>query len=240
MQLVKNAMPVRVVVFDYDGTLVDSNAIKREAYRRLFSEGPFHDNLLAAVLDRNPAGTRHDIIGDMLAAMHPSTANAEFLRKERERLAAQYDRVATEGAATCAERPGAGAGLAFLAGRRPLYLLSTTPEESLRRIVARRGWTAFFRVVRGAPCCKAGELRTFATAEGVRCDEVLMVGDSEADRKAALDAGTDFLHMAEGMTMEAVFARIGMAMPVSGRAECGGSERCSVQGRMAASTTGRS
>ncbi len=201
-------MSVRVIVFDYDGTLVDSNAIKRGAYRPLFPPGARQDDLLAAVLEDNPAGTRCDIIREMLIRGATAVQEADSIHRQVEALAGRYDQIATEGAATCPERPGAGAGLAWLADRYPLYLLSATPEKSLQGIVSRRGWTGFFRVVRGAPCVKSEELRAMAAAEGVSCGEVLMVGDSDMDHQAARDAGTAYFHMESGMAMDVLLNQL--------------------------------
>jgi len=208
MELVTDSMAIRVIVFDYDGTLVDSNAIKREAYRPLFPAGQRYDDLLAAVLEQNPAGTRRDIIREILMCTGASAAMADSLDYQVEELAEQYDQIATEGAISCEERPGVSTGLAFLSDRYPLYLLSATPESSLHRIVSAREWSSFFRIVRGMPCCKADELRAFAVEEGVQCEEILMVGDSALDSQAALEAGSEFLFMSDGMSMDVVLKRL--------------------------------
>ena len=200
-------MSPQVIVFDYDGTLVASNAIKREAFSAIFAG---QETVVSDVLRRNPSGTRWDTIrASLLESDARLATQTETLKVKVEELALQYDRIATEGAATCPERPGASEGLEWLKGKLPLYLLSATPQPSLECIVARRGWTTCFRAVRGVPAAtKADVLKEFAAAENVHVRDVLMVGDSEIDRDAAYAAGTAYIHMEDGMTMQDLLCRL--------------------------------
>jgi len=195
---------IRVIVFDYDGTLVDSNSIKRDAYRSLFPQNKAFYELLDIVLEDVPAGSRYDIIREMLTRSFAENWYPDKLAAEVERLAKCYDSIATEGAAICPERPGATKLLELLAQEYPLYLLSTTLEESLRYIAKRRNWTHFFKLIRGFPCNKALELKAFAKAENIKISEVLMVGDSELDMNAAEKAGSQFLYLREKTSIREV------------------------------------
>lgn len=200
-------MNIRVIVFDYDGTLVYSNAIKREAYRPLFPPGARYDMMVAQVQDDLPAGTRFDLIREMLLREgEPHTPSG--LEEKISTLANRYDQIASEGAATCAEREGATATLSALSKQLPLHLLSATWEPSLVKIIARRGWTQYFRSIRGAPCDKAVELLSIAAREKCRTEEILMVGDSDMDRSAAERARCQYLGMQDGDTMGVVIDRL--------------------------------
>jgi phosphoglycolate phosphatase-like HAD superfamily hydrolase len=199
---------IRVIVFDYDGTLVDSNLIKRDAYRSLFQQDEKFDKLLDVVLESMPAGGRYDIIREMLIRSSRKKWYPDKLSIEVERLAKSYDHIATEGAAICPERPGATILLEQLVQEYPLYILSTTLEESLRYIVKRRNWTRFFKLIRGYPCDKALELKAFAKTENIEISELLMVGDSELDRKAAQIAGSQFLYLKEKTSIHKVLSRL--------------------------------
>jgi phosphoglycolate phosphatase-like HAD superfamily hydrolase len=75
----------------------------------------------------------------------------------------------------------------------PLYVLSATPEEPLRRIVERRGWTGYFQDVLGRPGSKAEHLRAVLTREGIAGGDLLMVGDGKRDVDAARHVGTRFI-----------------------------------------------
>ncbi|WP_031386706.1 HAD family hydrolase [Desulfonatronum thiodismutans] len=202
-------MSIRVIVFDYDGTLVFSNEIKRRAYWDIFQHEGVSHQLVAEVLADFPNGSRFDIIRNILVHHHKGALFAEQLESEVNRFAGAYDRIATEGAATCLERLGASEELNMLSQRYPLYLLSATLETSLKSIVQRRGWERFFRLVRGFPCEKADELLTIARLEQVDISSVLMVGDSDMDRDAASSAGARYCQFDDATPMSAVRARLG-------------------------------
>ncbi|WP_446011741.1 HAD family hydrolase [Candidatus Electrothrix sp.] len=193
-------MRYRVVVFDYDGTLVMSNDIKRDAYFRAIPE---YGNILDTVLRMNPGDTRREIIRKVLLSIDPDWAMGEELSSRIEEVAERYDIIATKGASECPERSGATACLKRLSEHVPLYLLSATQQDSLERIVDYREWRSFFQRVVGVTVSeKAGMLKSFAVEQYVHMDDILMVGDSDFDRDAACSAGAAYFHMASGNTMQ--------------------------------------
>ena len=43
-------MSIKVIVFDFDGTLIDSNQLKHDAYYKLFPSDGFHKEIITEVL----------------------------------------------------------------------------------------------------------------------------------------------------------------------------------------------
>lgn len=197
-------MPIRVIVFDYDGTLVFSNEIKRQAFWDIFSAEQVVDQLLRETIDDMPGGSRFDIIRSVLIRLHEGQLSPEDLDAEVMRLAGEYDRIATKGAATCRERPGVTRMLTALEKSYSLHLLSATWEPSLLHIIDQRNWSKFFKSIRGFPCDKADELAVIARQEGVLMPEILMVGDSAIDQDAAERAGTHFLLVDEQTSPQSI------------------------------------
>lgn len=180
---------IQVVVFDYDGTLVQSNEVKKAAYRPLFPPGKTYDGWLAAALKKYPVGPRTAVIHDVLENAQWPSADPAGRSLHIKALLRQYDHQATQGAARCAIRPGALRVLRELRGKCALYLLSATPQASLERIVDERQWRQFFKKIYGWPNDKADCLKQIAAMEGVRVGDVLMVGDHPTDADAAERAG---------------------------------------------------
>ncbi|NYT06561.1 MAG: HAD family hydrolase, partial [Methanomicrobiales archaeon] len=74
----------------------------------------------------------------------------------------------------------------------PLYVVSATPEEEIRRIVSSRGLDSYFSGVYGSPGTKAAAIGTILAGEGVPPSSALFVGDAVNDLEAAQATGVRF------------------------------------------------
>jgi len=180
---------IRCIAFDFDGTLVESNPIKRDAYYAVFASVPGSAAVLEHVIRANPEADRHGIVHETRRALEDCGARS---LPSAEELVRAYGRLCEEGVSQCAPVPGAVAALRALAPCYPLYIASATPEAPLRRVVARRGWAGFFRAVLGRPATKTENLRTIAAREGIGPEALLLVGDGPPDRRAARTFGCRF------------------------------------------------
>jgi phosphoglycolate phosphatase len=188
---------IRCVAFDFDGTLVDSNAIKRQAYFEAARREDPSGQLVAAVLAERPEGDRHEV----LRAVAQRVAEAALLEprcveETAARLIAAYTALVEAGQAERPERTGATSALLALGATRPLYVNSATPVDSLRRAVVRRGWRGRFRDVLGRPPDKVANLRLVLAREKMVPAEVAMVGDQQRDLDAARAVGCAFVAVA--------------------------------------------
>ncbi len=181
---------IRCVVFDFDGTLVESNPIKRGTYFEILAETPGSGAVVETVLRENPGADRHRV----LACAHEvlSSRGASPL-PPLEALVDAYSRICEERVAACPPLPGALETLESLRATHALSLDSATPTEALERVIEKRGWRNFFRGVLGGPVSKLDNLRSIAQREGVAAGEMAYVGDGPADREAAATFGCRFL-----------------------------------------------
>jgi len=193
-------MGIRSIVFDFDGTLIDSNPLKAKAYFQLFPADPRHARIIVEVLSELFEQSRYVILEEILRRLGIKGKEA---RNERViNLAKRYNDMVLAGAKTCPEKPGAEESLKKLDQIYTLFVSSTTPEASLKEIIRFRRWEGYFRGVFGYPHEKKDTLRRILASEKLKGDQVLVVGDGESDRKAAAENGCRFVHVGEGFCFE--------------------------------------
>lgn len=180
---------IRVIVFDFDGTLVESNRLKYEAFFRLFPDDANHKAVVRQVLAEDLEASRYVILKKILLRLKEP---ADSIAASVERLAGQYNDLVVEGAKTCPQCSGAERILRQLSADYALYLSSTTPEEPLRDIIQFRRWTQFFTTIFGYPRRKAESLREILEQQQVDPSQVLVVGDGESDHASAQEVGCEF------------------------------------------------
>ncbi len=181
---------IDAVFFDFDGVLVESNEVKIEAFRRLYE--PFGDDVVERVIAEH---IRHEGVSRVvkLERFHREFLGIALDDKGLADLAQTYSEMVEAVVVACEAVPGATEALDAWAGHCPLYVVSGTPQEELRRIAHRRGLDAYFQTVFGSPRVKPDIVGAELARIGVAADRVLFVGDSLTDFDCAQAVGTRFL-----------------------------------------------
>jgi phosphoglycolate phosphatase len=186
-------MRFRVIVFDFDGTLVDSNSLKRDAFDRVFADRPACLLALPDTLARLKNESRYEIIRSLVDGL--SGLNPDERRAEADRRTEAYSTWVEERILERARQSPADVLLPRWRSQAALYVCSLTPAEPLRRILQKAGWLSHFDAVEGHPVNKADMLRRTVSQHGMRGDQALMVGDGDGDALAAAEAGTAFFRI---------------------------------------------
>jgi len=174
---------LQAVIFDFDGTLVDSNSIKRRAFFEVAENSKIPEALMTEVLDTPELGDRTQLFRHLADRTHRSP---EWARESE----AMYTRLCDERIAAAPEIPGASKVLSALRERSiPAYLCSNTPAGPLLSVVKKRKIDGFFRRVVGGPTPKVENTRALLAADHLEPSKVLCVGDTEVDRAAAVTCG---------------------------------------------------
>ena len=178
-----------ILVFDFDGVILESADIKTRAFRELFAAHPDRVEEIVAYHEANAGISRllkfRHIYGSMLGRP---------LGPEEERaLGERFAALVIEEVVCCPFVPGALELLQAYSGRRPLFVASGTPDDELRRIVAARALTALFRGVYGAPKEKSAILEEILAMTKAPRASLLFVGDGRSDYEAAKAAGVGFV-----------------------------------------------
>jgi len=189
---------IKAIVFDFDGTLILSNDIKRDCYLAVAEDWPNGRAIVTTLLNGPPVGDRYalfDLFAQRVAAQSAHAGGHDL----RTTLADDYSRRVEDALMVCPERPGAMALLARLRAMGvPLFVNSGTPLTWLRPIVRGRGMEALFQELFGGPIRKIDNLGRICADLGVEARDILVVGDGHDDEAYALEAGCLFIPVAGG------------------------------------------
>lgn len=196
-------MMMKCVVFDFDGTLVDSNDIKRDTFFAIARRWDASDEVVADVFERWPAADRYEKTERIAEALISRGLLPEGSSRQEwaARLAEEYTTQCENAIAACDEIPGATQTLDSLKSMGfTLFVNSATPVQPLRKLLALRGWEHFFQCIYGAESSKADNLREIASQTGTKPDEIVHVGDQADDLLATEQFGCHFIAMADNDT----------------------------------------
>jgi len=186
-------MAIKVLVFDFDGTLVESNHLKYDAFFELFADDQNHVRTIRKVLSDKKEQSRFIILEEILRQL--GHIQGDQITVKVKELADRYNDLVLAGAKTCSEMPEAGDVLQSLTQQYRLYISSTTPEDPLKEIIQFRGWGHLFVDVFGYPRQKPETIQHIIKRENVGSSQVLVVGDGETDRQAAVENNCYFVHV---------------------------------------------
>jgi phosphoglycolate phosphatase-like HAD superfamily hydrolase len=189
---------LRVLILDFDGVVIESNDVKKEAFQRVFARFPEHAEAMMAFHHAHVSLSRFAKFEHLLALMGRVDDNALM-----DDIAADFSRRVLEGMMSVPLVTGAEDFLRKVTPVFPVYLASVTPDEELNLILAQRGLAHWFRDIYGCPpWTKPDAIRDVVVREKVNPGEVLLVGDSAGDQRAAQMTGVRFLARDSGLRFD--------------------------------------
>ena len=178
-------LPYRCFVFDFDGTLVQSNPIKREGFFEAAEGLSGARRELQAILSGPDPGDRHQVFEQLVERLGEGDPAA---------LTATYTRYCQDMITRCPEVPGAMDLLKFLKDdARAIFVNSGTPEDALLATVKARGYEPYFDGVFGLPTGKVENVFRALKSSAATAETCVIIGDGEPDRAAAVEIGCAFI-----------------------------------------------
>lgn len=185
-------MNVKVIVFDFDGTLILSNPLKYNSYFKIFPDNNGYKKTIKSVLDKYFEQSRYFIIRKVLELVN---FNNEAIEDEIIKLANNYNDIVVSEIGNCNERKNATEILGKLKDKYKLYINSNTPEKVLINTIKFRKWDVFFSGIFGYPRKKEETLKEILAKEKINKNEMIFIGDGKSDEVAAEKAEVNYLNI---------------------------------------------
>lgn len=178
------------IVFDFDGTLVNSNEIKSTAFREMYKS--YGEEIVRKVVDYH---TVHEGTSRLIKFKHwqEDLLGEPYSDELGEQLSRHYSGLVKEAVVKAPFCEGAYKCLKKFHHRFPLYVASGTPELEIREIVKRRNLDKFFQGVYGSPSSKKQILERILMQNNWSPKRLLMVGDALSDWEAAKQTNVCFV-----------------------------------------------
>lgn len=174
-------MRFRVIILDFDGTIVESVGIKDAAFRELFKGFPeYIDEIMAYHLSHNAT-----VRFQKFEFIYRKILNQPYNEEIKEKLSRRFSSIVFEKIVECSFVDGALEFLDYFGNVVPLYLVSMSPKGELGEILKKRGLTEYFKKVYSSSWKKVDAIEDILRREDVLPYEALFVGDAYEDFQAA-------------------------------------------------------
>lgn len=196
-----NPHPIRAVILDFDGVIVESNQEKTRAFGDLFDRYPTYRDAMMAYHMAHYSTPRMAKFEHFVYTLMGRPEDAAGVAA----MAQQFSTLVKDRVVSCPEVRGARDFLEEYSVQVPLYLASVTPLEELTEILRLRGLTRYFTEVFGDPPFRKKEAIQRVLAAGrLRPSETMFVGDAVSDYAVSEECGLEFIGRNSGLPFDGI------------------------------------
>jgi len=183
----------QVVIFDFDGTIIDSNHAKEKAFAEILAGLGVSEREAGAIRKESAHLDRFSFFEQFYREFKirlPADASAL-------RLAQKFSTLCHQKLLQCELVPGIKPFLEKLQQNNfRLYVSSATPEQNLVPLLSELKITQYFSGVYGGPSKKLVHIKKIQGDNDCAPRDITYIGDSDDDYAAAMQAGCNFVGVA--------------------------------------------
>lgn len=181
---------IKVLIFDFDGIILESSQIKTEAYRTLFrnEESLVFERIMNYHL-LNMGFSRQRIFRYYYEEIKGMKVTDDTI----EEMSQAFNEIVLSKVLEAPYVPGILDFLHTVQHEYNLYIATGTPESDIKQIVKKRNLETFFKGVYGSPLEKEHIIEKILLEESITQKEALLFGDAESDRLGAENTNINFI-----------------------------------------------
>ena len=184
----------KVIIFDFDGVILESEQIKDQGFEYIFRDYPQAQGKIMEYHLANSARTRFE----KFQHISEKILHIPYTDELRQKYSREFSRFVFEGVKNCPFVPGARELLEVYYPKFPLYVVSVTPEEDLTKIAQVRDLLKYFKKIYGTPWRKREALKDILEREKIAPQDAVFIGDTYQDYQASADTGIPFIGRRNG------------------------------------------
>lgn len=174
----------KALIFDFDGTLVQSNFLKKNTFLRLLKKYK-NEEFLKKLLDQKlPRGKL------FLEFFRKVGMTSDDIKKNADLYTKKYNHLVDSKIVDM--EPINGVYELFSLGFKS-FINSATPEENIKNIISAKGWDIHFTNVYGSPLSKEENFKKMRKEYSLYNHEIYVIGDGQDDEEYALSLSLNFL-----------------------------------------------
>lgn len=171
----------KVIILDFDGVILESMAIKTNAFKELFKNYPEHIDAIVEYHIKNGGVSRYKKFSYIYNNILKQPINEDKLKE----LGEMFSHLVLQQMLKCPFVHGVQEFLEEYSKKASIFIASGTPQEELHFIVKKRGLLDYFKGVYGTPALKSEIIGHILDEEAVRKEEAIFVGDALSDYEDA-------------------------------------------------------
>jgi len=187
----KNSLSkLKAIIFDFDGTILDSNLIKEWAFKDIFSSFGENVALEGSKYHRENLGLNRLHKFKYIIDTH---TNVEYDDDLANKLNDEFSQIVIESMISCNYIENCEYFLEKYHKKLMFFVSSAMPDSELIEIMMKRGMDKYFQKVQGYPIEKSRFLSIILNEFNIDRSDVIFIGDAQADYDSANDNLLSFI-----------------------------------------------
>ena len=195
-----NIFETKIMIFDFDGVIIDSTEVKVEEYRILLSQFTKNEATLNEIINiyRNSGGIPRETT---LKKVFKEVLDKTISNQEVENLSLDYSKQIFRRLEAIKPLKGF---LEYLAIHKEInkHIISGAPNSDVSYLIKKLNLSKYFKSIKGGPLNKKNEMINIMKLAKVKAQDIVYFGDQKNDYISAKSAGIGFIGINAGSNLD--------------------------------------